>query len=191
MPQGIKLQKAYFVNRLTSTVIPVQYNPAELAFKKSVPWSADDTEGKNVPRQDFKKGDPTTLSLKLDYDTSGADGSGQMAADVRTQGNFQDLMDLAWAVTGGSRTQPPLVDFAWGAAGLHSALVGVIKSINVTYTRFNPDGVPTRANVQVEMMEVDPTLSEYSNHGGGGTATMGAPPAEQEIAREVRMALGR
>lgn len=197
MPAGIKLSKAYIVNRKTGTVIAVQYNPTELAVKKSVPWSAAEKGhvDTNIPKQDFKKGEGVGISLKLEYDTSGADGQGPAADDVRTVGHFADLMELTRATTESGRTMPPLIDFSWGA-GFNDKLgtafgpfVGVVKSLNINYTRFNPDGVPTRASVQVDLIEVNPGDEEYANHGGSSAG--GSPPPEQDVDRSARIDDGR
>lgn len=194
---GVKLAKAYLVNRITSTVIPVQYNPTELSVKKSVPWSADEHDATNIPKQNFKKGDPASISLKLEYDTSGGTGQESDAADVRDVGHFSDLMALTFAVEKGGKTMPPLVDFGWGAGfndkvgSQFTNFVCVVKSLNISYTRFNPDGKPTRATVQIELVEVDPAKSDYAQHGGGGQAAKAGPPAETEDEREVRMGQGR
>lgn len=200
------LAKAYFVNRLTGTAFAVQFNPSEMQVKKSVPWSAAEKGAKdppaghidtNIPKQDFKKGDPVTLSLKLEYDTSGLPGpAGMPATDVRDLGSFAELMKLTWAETKNGRTQPPLVDFGWGAGwsskiGSHDfgGFTGVVKSLSFSYTRFNPDGIPTRASVQVELVEVNPGHPDYRDHGGGGPASK--QTFESEVDRTARMEAGR
>ena len=170
-----KLEKAIFHNKDTGTDIKVLFNPAELAFKKSVPWKAQKRRGKNVPKQQFTAGDPRTMSIKLDYDTSGFGGSAPEAPDVRPF--IAPLIGLAHVASG--KREPPTIDFSWGAG---EAMTCVVKSINVTYTRFNPDGIPTRCKVQMELIEV--AEAEWSSDAA-------AIPPENETTREARLAAGK
>lgn len=160
--RGIKLEKAYFMRedgkKLKSngqTKAVVMFNPTELSVKKTVPWDGQPKPGEEVPKQQFTAGQAKTLSLKLDFDSSGFNrppGEGpHEAMDIRSA--TAPIMELAHVPDDKTPAHPPLVIFQWGD-GL--SFTCVIKSVNVTYTKFNPAGWPIRANMQVEMLEAKP-----------------------------------
>lgn len=155
-----KLEKATFTNMTTDEVIPVMFNPTEISIKKTVPWDPQKETGKDTPKQQFTAGQARTLSVKLEFDSSGLAYTPGQAGDIRP--NVDKLAKLAM-VAEGEKAYPPKVEFAWGEG---IKMVCVVKSINTTYTRFNLDGIPVRASVQMELVEVEPQTDSKD----GGTA---------------------
>jgi hypothetical protein len=152
--RGIQLEKAYFHNEDTGADIPVMFNPTELSIKKAVPWNAQAKPKEDTPKLQFTAGQPRTMSIKLEFDTSvfqnsdGAEGAPNVAPFINP------ILELASVRVGsGDNARPPFLMFEWGS-GLKFPCV--IKSVNVTFTRFNPDGVPIKCNMQLELLEAKP-----------------------------------
>lgn len=147
------LEKAYFLDLTKggSEPIKVMFNPTEVAVKKTVPWNEQEKPGQDQAKQQFTSGKSRGISLKLEFDTSGLEGDGPDADDVRQ--SVDPILALANVPEEDEKAYPPCVEFGWGQ-GLKFTCV--IASVNVTYTRFNLDGVPTRASMQVELLEVNP-----------------------------------
>ncbi|MCA9563069.1 MAG: hypothetical protein KC561_06250 [Myxococcales bacterium] len=160
------LEKAYFVIHGESNALPVMFNPTEVAVKKGVPWKSKPRDGQDVPEQEFTAGEGRTMSFKLEFDTSGADDpQNPYAADVRDQIN--PLLALTMIPEG--KPNPPKVEFHWGQA---TQFLCFVKSMNVTYTKFNPDGIPVRANMAVDLIE---TFLEGGAQMSGGSAQSQGP----------------
>lgn len=161
--RGIKLERAYFRKYDETDKIPVMFNPTELSIKKTVPWDAQPKPKEEPPKQQFTSGQAKTLSVKLDFDSSGfnrPDGSGiKEALDIRVATG--PIMALAEVPGDSDEGHPPLLAFEWGE-GIQ--FICVIKSVNVTFTKFNPQGLPIRANMQVELLEAKP--DEYAEYTG-------------------------
>ena len=147
-----QLEKAYFTKYGESDKIAVMFNPAEVSIKKTVPWNPQPKSKKDTPKQQFTAGQARTMSLKLEFDTSGMGGDDDNAIDVRAY--VEPITALAnIPEDDGGKKYPPLLNFEWGQGVKFTC---VIKSVNVTYTRFNLDGSPIRANMQVELYEAKP-----------------------------------
>ncbi|MBN1946174.1 MAG: hypothetical protein JW797_10895 [Bradymonadales bacterium] len=169
--RGILLQKAYFYDTVSKETIGVLYNPTEVSVNKAVGWNFQAKPKKGQGFYQFTASQPRSLSLKLEYDTSGLENP-----DPTKEANWS-AQDVRWAIdplyamtNNSKKKQPPEVIFGWGN-GLRFNCV--IKSMNVTFTKFNPDGVPIRANVAVELLEkIDPAAGN-TGAGSGGEAESG------------------
>lgn len=132
--------------------VKVMFNPEKVAIKKQVDWEEQKRDYHNSPTYQFKSGKSRTMDLTLLFDTTGDPQGPGDAPDVRD--NISALEAMAVTDNEGKKHQPPpTVMFQWGS-GLQ--MTGVFKSINVTYTKFRPDGIPVRAEVQVSLTEVNP-----------------------------------
>lgn len=155
-----ELEKAYFINLTSSgSKVYVLFNPADIAVKKTIPWNADKAAGKDSPKQQFTSGQARMLSIKkLEFDTTGMtlDDSAE-PDDVRSY--IYPLFELTKIVQDSSPKYPPIVQFGWGSGMKFN---GVIKSMNVNYTKFSPSGIPVRANMKIDLIEVDLTDPAYS-----------------------------
>lgn len=165
--RGIQLEKAYFTNVDTGDVVPVMFNPEQVVVKKKVGWSWQAaSKGKKGGLQ-FAAGKPRTVSLKLQMDTSGLqnDDNEPNAKDVRLA--IDPLYEMT-NITDGEK-DPPHVTFEWGGTDRLS-FECVIDSMNVTFTKFNTDGTPIRADVALELMET----KLFANASGGTTSASGS-----------------
>jgi nucleoid-associated protein YgaU len=80
----------------------------------------------------------------------GLEDNKNVADDVDKLQTFMMVSDANKKASG--KPRPPRVEFHWGAGP--AILPAVIKSLNVTYTMFHPDGKPARATVSITLQEV-------------------------------------
>jgi nucleoid-associated protein YgaU len=133
-----------------------QFNPKELKITKGVNWNAGKIPpARNAPDLTFGGGQSASFDLKFIFDTSQV-GMGQSALsmgtrDVRTY--TQELLRLVM-VHGAidDREEPPCVKFQWGKFVLFLA---VVEKVEITYTLFDPDGTPIRAEATVNLKQQD------------------------------------
>jgi hypothetical protein len=151
-------------------VIPVQYNPTELSFSKSVQLAEIGIPGIDSPLQQFVRGQAEKLTLELFFDTTD-EGMGQTAKSVTLlTDRFYQLVKID------SRTHaPPICSFSWntgsfpgaGRAGMGAGFAdqnrqkfrGIAESVNQKFTLFSPLGVPLRATLSIVLREYK-TLEE-------------------------------
>jgi len=127
-----------------------QFNPAQLSITKKVKWNAGKLPpARNAPDLDFGGGEAATFSLSLVFDTTRE--SSRNARDVRKY--TQELLTLVM-VHGAidQRKPPPRVRFQWGKFILFLA---VVEEVSVSYTLFDPDGTPVRADATVKFVQQD------------------------------------
>jgi hypothetical protein len=163
--RGISLERASFRKVDGGDPIDVMFNPKEVSVKKTVPWNAQPKPGKNDPKQQFTSGQAREISFKLEFDTSGADSpTGLYAEDVRIYINpIMQLADIP-ADAPADKKFPPTLIFQWGQGLSFNC---VMKSVNVSYTKFNPDGIPIRADVKIDLYEAAPDTYATGTSAGG------------------------
>ena len=132
--------------------IEAQYNPKELSFDQSIPWTPHKVRG-NLPDLQFTGGDGRTMSFELFFDGFEAGQSVQQA--------IADLVELSRVRNPDSNDddllRPHVIAVVWGSQGTEGAAPpfrGVIESISTKLTMFLPDGRPVRATCQVKVREV-------------------------------------
>jgi hypothetical protein len=153
-----QLEKAVFVNLDTDEEIEVMYNPEKLQVDKKAKWEPEKRPGKDQPVQAFTGGDSRTMSVSLVMDTSGMEGETPEAEDVRQF--TQPLALLAHVSTANEKAWPPRVLFMWGMGMVFECRV---TGVSVAYTRFNPDGVPIRAEVKVDLVEDGEPVFDFTS----------------------------
>ena len=110
-------------------------NPSEITLGYEVEYDAAQGQGTTGSRMEFKKIKPGDLSLAFFIDGTGANGR---TVDVQQEvRKFQD-------VTGynGSIHRTHYLKIAWGTLTVRRC---VLKSAQIAYKLFKPDGVPLRA----------------------------------------------
>ncbi|HEX8127032.1 MAG TPA: hypothetical protein VF548_15765 [Allosphingosinicella sp.] len=132
----------------------VSYNPTELAFTKSAQFADIAVPGLEAPIIQFVRGDAETLSLELFFDsTDGGTGDGATSVTEKVT-QFQKLVSVD-----GALHAPPIVRINWGT-GLPGPTIAdvqmtevdvIVTSVARRYTLFNPDGLPLRATVTLQM----------------------------------------
>ncbi len=151
--------------------IPCMFNPTDYTFTKQNSWHQGQSKGSNVPPIEFASGQPTTLTLKLLFDTYGkAKDSGSSEKDVR-----KAYTNAIWALMSvddslkdakNKKGRPPKVRFQWGQSWSFDA---AITNITQKILLFEPEGTPVRATLDVTFMQVrDESLYPSQNPTSGG-----------------------
>lgn len=112
-------------------------NPAEITLGYEMEYDSAQGAGTTGARQEFKKLKPGDLSLSFFIDGTGASGR---SADVQAE------VERFQAVTGynGNIHRPNYLKVMWGTLQIKRC---VLKSAQIAYKLFRPDGVPLRAVV--------------------------------------------
>jgi hypothetical protein len=131
-----------------NTMVEFQYNPTKYTIAKTVEWNFQKQKGADVSPVEFVQGQGRTVTMELMID--GLEDNKNVADDVDKLQTFMMVSDANKKASG--KPRPPRVEFHWGAGP--AILPAVIKSLNVTYTMFHPDGKPARATVSITLQEV-------------------------------------
>jgi LysM repeat protein len=139
------------VPQVEDPVIPFRFNPTEYQLQKSNNFAEIAIPGLESPPIQFVRGASEKLSAELLVDTS------DTLEDVRTRyvDRLRELMNL-----NGELHAPPIVRFNWDT----QIFVGVLESLNVTYTLFTPEGVPLRAKLSVALKEYRPAAIQVKEN---------------------------
>ncbi|MFA5267464.1 MAG: hypothetical protein WC379_05790 [Methanoregula sp.] len=128
--------------------IEVDYYPPEYTVAKTNSFEEISIAGLESPFIQFKKGNISTLTLKVFYDTL------EQGTDVRKHVNkLTDLLNIDPEI----HAPPPLL-FFWGLEG-SSPFYCVLESATKTYTMFTKDGIPVRARVDITLKEFKTDLN--------------------------------
>ena len=131
--------------------IPVLFNPTEYSITKTNTWNFKEVQGQSLPPPEFGGGAPRLLSLSLLLDASLLEGS-QSVKDI-TDKLFKMMEVGDGQPAGGKRASPPKVTFRWGAV---DTFLAVCTSLTVAYQLFEPNGVPIRADVKIDLKQAEP-----------------------------------
>lgn len=159
--QRLDLQK----NEADSDPVTVPYNPTEYGFSKSAQFADIAIPGLDAPVLQFVRGDAETLSLELFFDSTEQRGTGTevqgLSSEDDPMAKAEELYQLV-KIDGELHT-PPLVRVTWGNAfpAPHLGEGGsgpptfdcVVVSVDRRFTLFNPDGVPLRATLSLQLRE--------------------------------------
>ncbi len=129
-----------------SNPFTVQFNPTQYAISRAVTYDSTNSPGKDQPSVKFTSGGPETLTVELLFDATQGGMSGGTAGVTRDV----QAMYLLTSVNPTTHA-PPRVRFLWGAMDF----VAVVTSLSLTYTLFDPDGVPLRATASVTFQTFD------------------------------------
>jgi nucleoid-associated protein YgaU len=129
----------------TDPYLTCGFNPPEYGIDRSVNYGELQASGSGASSQQFINRSADTLSMELFFDTS------ETQTDVRSE--YVDKLDYLASVDPELHA-PPLCQFVWGDGLSFTALV---QSLNKTFTRFLPSGVPVRARVNVTFTECKPS----------------------------------
>ncbi len=165
--------RARLENLDTGDELEVQFNPVQIAYSDRAVWRPDGLRDR--PPLAYEQGRPATLRFELTVDTT----RGGEDAESAWVGPLRALLDQSVEVVEqGARTRrPPRVRFVWGPL----RFVGVVETLDVSYTLFRPDGAPLRASVRVGLLE----------HGDDqpGVAALNANAAAPPAARPLKATL--
>ena len=120
------------------------FNPSEITLSKDADWKTEANPNNNVSKVDFSGGKSAKLTTKLFFDTT------KTGEDVR---NYTDqLLKLTLISQNGpnNKKRPPLCKFIWGTQQSFQAYV---PSVSITFSFFNSNGTPLRAEASVTFMQ--------------------------------------
>ncbi|HEX5736455.1 MAG TPA: LysM peptidoglycan-binding domain-containing protein [Blastocatellia bacterium] len=129
--------------KVDDPIIPLRFNPTEYQIQKSNNFAEIAIPGLESPPIQFIRGSSEKLSAELLVDTS------DTLEDVRERyvNNLRNLLNIKDELHA-----PPIIRFTWDT----QVFLGVLESLNITYTLFTPDGVPLRARLSVSLKEYRP-----------------------------------
>jgi len=162
-----QLQKA-FLETETGARIDCMFNPAKFSFTAANRWEAEAIPGQVTPTKRFAGGESGTFSLSLVFDTTAAGTSVTSYTD-----QLLGLMKVDTSLSGYDATRnngrPPWVKFNWGAS-IHT-FRAIITNLSVTFTYFSSDGLPLRANVEMNCEQYEPDANWGPQNPTSGTPT--------------------
>jgi nucleoid-associated protein YgaU len=134
--------------------IPFRFNPTEYQLAKTNNFAELGIPGLPSPPVQWVRGGSEKLTLELLVDTS------DTLDDVRKKytNGLRDLMAPAKELHA-----PPIVKLVWDG----DVFTGVMESLTITYTLFDPKGVPLRAKCSVGLKEwvpVDVQVKQNEGH---------------------------
>ena len=152
----------------------VQFNPNSYSITKAVQWTEKySTPKRNAPRLEFKSGKGRTLSMELFFDvTEPIDRNGfrEPIDDVRVL--TSRIVALTRIIDKGNEVfEPPVVRLHWGGAPPELSdfpFIGVVQSLDQSFTLFSDIGRPLRATLKLSFRESsdpdqDPLLNIQSS----------------------------
>ena len=140
----IKLLSGKKNDEVEEPYLTCRFNPPKYDVSREVEYGELQASGSGASSQQFISEGSDTLSMELFFDTS------QRQSDVREA--YVDKLDTLASVDPELHA-PPLCQFVWGDGLSFTALV---QSLDKTFTRFLPSGVPVRARVNVTFTECKP-----------------------------------
>jgi nucleoid-associated protein YgaU len=159
------LTKALIINRDTGVSFPVMFNPPEYQLQRTNQFAEIGIPGLGSSLLQFVRGSAQTLTMELFFDTTNT------SQDVRTLTNaVVNLTNL------NRRTHaPPRLMFVWGSL----IFPCIIESVQQRFIRFNPAGLPVRAELNVTLKGCD-LLEDLL----AGTPLESADRTKQRIVKE-------
>lgn len=160
----LTIQKLNLSKEPVGDPLSVPYNPTEYALSKGASFADINIPGLDSPILQFVRGEAETLGLELFFDsTDNGTGTGAEAVTSQVDG-FYRLVKIE-----GELHAPPIVRITWGdhfpgithdqSDSPIPAFDCVVVSCDRRFTLFNPDGVPLRAMVSLQLREYK-TLEE-------------------------------
>jgi hypothetical protein len=136
--------------------IQVLFNPSEYTITKTNTWNFKQVKGKSLPPASFGGGNPREISLSLMLDVTLLQGKSVL--DITNK--LFKMMDVpSGSGSGQSQSAPGFVTFRWGAVDTFKA---ACTSLTVAYQLFQPNGVPIRADVKLQLKQAAEASSASS-----------------------------
>jgi hypothetical protein len=192
-------KKAFFTvywSSGTRRTLPVQVNPKELSFDKSIKIGEINIPGLDSPLIQYVRGESEKLTVELFFDTT-EDGMGAGATSVTTKTDeFYQLLKID-----PGRRAPPICEFCWSedfpgsdttartGSQQRSSFKCIVENVKQKFSLFSPEGVPLRALLTLTLREYKP-LDEQIQQTGAGAAfqmssqALGAAESLQDLAAQ-------
>lgn len=145
---GASYNKAFFTNVDTQSVFYVQFNPKDFKLDEKANWKASDEHESDKPLLTYEKGEPTTVSMDLIFDSTDT-GDNVYNTYVMPLRDFLTSDVNQTDQEGDKMTRPPYCKFTWGSFTFDC----VVEKVSATFMMFKPDGTPLRAKVNVGLKE--------------------------------------
>jgi hypothetical protein len=127
--------------------IQVLFNPTEYTITKTNTWNFKQVKGKSLPPASFGGGNPREIALSLLLDVTLLQGKSVL--DITNK--LFKMMDVpSGSGANGASSAPSFVTFRWGAVDTFKA---ACTSLTVAYQLFQPNGVPLRADVKLQLKQ--------------------------------------
>jgi hypothetical protein len=155
MPAPSNVQKAYLQIEGQPNKLECWFNPKEYSVSRNNNWKTDAIPGAPLPHAQFLGSNAHDLTINLLFDDSDShDGSVEKVCNRLIQ-----MMepDKKFGTAAKNSARPPLVEFGWGA-GLTPAFLAACKQLQIKYSLFNSQGVPIRADVTLQLTQVDKAI---------------------------------
>src|SRR4051812_19365863 len=137
--------------------IQVLFNPTEYTITKTNTWNYKAVKGKSLPPATFGGGNPREVSLSLLLDVSLLEGKSVL--DITNK--LFKMMDVpSGSGSAGPNSAPAFVTFRWGAVDTFKA---ACTSLTVAYQLFRPNGEPIRADVKMQLKQVEAASTASSS----------------------------
>ncbi|MFF2752096.1 peptidase M23 [Kitasatospora sp. NPDC058048] len=143
--------------------LSLQFNPEQLEVRRSASWGRSDAPAlMTPPPPQFLGSDPTSLGVRLFFDATAEHGRGVERSVTRLLECCRPEPHRA----SDRSPSPPWVRLAWGSARTTS-FTAIVRQVSVTYTLFDPEGTPLRAEASLELEEVGGAPARQNPTSGG------------------------
>jgi len=167
--QKIQLRHETRARGVLNGQLSALFNPSRLQYGRDIDWAHQQTvevpAARNLPRVEFQRVQPTTLTVELLFDTSeGKPGQAGGSGIISTAPTGVDVVQYTDKVVELTRVQqelhrPPLCELWWGSYRL---IRGVLVSLSQDFTLFLPNGTPVRASLSCTFQEAEPYRELHS-----------------------------
>lgn len=131
----------------TINVIPIMFNPSEYKISKQAHYDKDDIFAGYSQITGYSSIQPKTLSLELFFNYE--EGYSNLISDFDNEGVSKYTDELLKLTDRKDDNQLPCCIFKWGKLSFK----GYVTSIDENFTRFNEQGIPIRAVVNLTIEE--------------------------------------
>ena len=145
-----------------ANIFTVMFNPTSVTMKHGTKFNTQKVLGANGQPVDFIYNPPQALSLELIIDGTGVTDFGITTLVGKGAGSVPDQIDEFLETCydmDGNIHQPRFLAIMWGDVfrrtngGRNSSFDCLLKSAEITYTVFDRDGTPLRAQIKAEFVE--------------------------------------
>ncbi len=123
----------------------VQFNPGEYGLAFELVYNNKKPQNGTDAEQHFSHAKPSDLKLSFMLDGTGA--GGREHEDVDVSQRVKEFMQVVYQYQG-DKHRPRYLMVSWGRL----VFKGALKTININYTLFDPDGFPLRAKIDTVLV---------------------------------------
>lgn len=140
------LVKAEIENLVTNETITVRFNPSQYKISKQVNYGNIEIQSIEAKMLTYQSGEPKTLSLELFFDM---DNKYKLKKDNNENGVKAYTEEIMKLTSCENNDCPPLCRFKWG----NFIFTGYVNTVEESFTRFDNQGIPIRAVINLSMIE--------------------------------------